>query len=111
MAKRKGKAQTGGTAGATIGYEAELWRMADTYRAWRGEKGAGEYADVPGFCRSVLLEEVRKHGHVLTPVATSAPRCRKTMANRSMRRCGDLSPSSASSRRRRSDSMQPLLKI
>jgi len=67
MAKRKGKAQTGGTAGATIGYEAELWRMADTYRAWRGEKGAGKYADVPGFCRSVPLEEVRKHGHVLTP--------------------------------------------
>ena len=42
-------------------------RIADTYHAWRGEEDAGEYADVPGFCKSATLEEVRKHGHVLTP--------------------------------------------
>ena len=45
----------------------ELTRIAATYHAWRGEKGAGEYADVPGFCKSAALEEIRKHGHVLTP--------------------------------------------
>jgi type I restriction enzyme M protein len=45
----------------------DIARIADTYHAWRGEKGAGEYADVPGFCRSAPLDEVRKHGHVLTP--------------------------------------------
>ena len=28
---------------------------------------AGDYADVPGFCKSATLEEIRKHGHVLTP--------------------------------------------
>ncbi len=45
----------------------DVARIADTYHAWRGEKQAGDYADVPGFCKSALLDEVRKHGHVLTP--------------------------------------------
>jgi len=45
----------------------DIRRIADTYHAWRGEKEAGEYANVPGFCKSATLEEVRKHGHVLTP--------------------------------------------
>ncbi len=34
---------------------------------WRGEKDAGEYVDVPGFCQSAPLDDVRKYGHVLTP--------------------------------------------
>jgi type I restriction enzyme M protein len=45
----------------------DIARIARTYHAWRGEKDAGEYADVPGFCKSATLEEIRKHGHVLTP--------------------------------------------
>ena len=45
----------------------DIARIADTYHAWRGEEGAGYYADEPGFCKSAPLEEVRKHGHVLTP--------------------------------------------
>ena len=44
----------------------DITHVADTYHAWRG-KDSGEYADVPGFCKSATLEEVRKHGHVLTP--------------------------------------------
>ena len=47
--------------------DANIQRIADTYHAWRGEEGAGEYADVAGFCRSAALEDIRKHGHVLTP--------------------------------------------
>ena len=47
--------------------EDDIARIAGTYHAWRGEEGAGEYANVPGFCKSASLEEVRKHGHVLTP--------------------------------------------
>jgi type I restriction enzyme M protein len=45
----------------------DVARIANTYQAWRGEQEAGEYADVPGFCKSAALDEVRKHGHVLTP--------------------------------------------
>ena len=45
----------------------DIARIANTYHAWRGEKGAANYVDVPGFCKAVSLEEVRKHGHVLTP--------------------------------------------
>ncbi|WP_281750176.1 class I SAM-dependent DNA methyltransferase [Thermodesulfomicrobium sp. WS] len=55
----------------------EIQKIADTYHAWRlpaprlrqagGEPGAGEYADIPGFCKSATLDEIRKHGHVLTP--------------------------------------------
>lgn len=47
--------------------DAEIQKIADTYHAWRGEKNAGEYADVAGFCKSATLEEIRKHDHVLTP--------------------------------------------
>ena len=45
----------------------DIARIATTYHAWRGEQDAGEYADIAGFCKSAPLEEVRKHGHVLTP--------------------------------------------
>src|SRR2546426_5108855 len=45
----------------------DVARVAGTYHAWRGEKDAGEYADVPGFCKSATVEEIRKHGHVVTP--------------------------------------------
>lgn len=45
----------------------DIARIAGTYHAWRGENEAGEYADIPGFCKSASLDEIRKHGHVLTP--------------------------------------------
>ena len=45
----------------------DVARIAATYHAWRGDKGAGKYEDVAGFCKSATLEEMRAHGHVLTP--------------------------------------------
>ncbi len=45
----------------------DIARIARTYHAWRGEPDAGAYEDVPGFCKSATMEEIRKHGYVLTP--------------------------------------------
>ena len=52
--------------------DVDIERIASTVAAWRGEAldeggQVGEYADVPGFCRSVTLAEIAEHGHVLTP--------------------------------------------
>lgn len=65
----------------------EVQKIADTYHAWRSNPvGAGlvpaqnlvptqnkgdhkgrPYEDIPGFCKSASMEDIRKHGHVLTP--------------------------------------------
>ncbi|MFZ5873097.1 MAG: type I restriction-modification system subunit M [Bacillota bacterium] len=62
----------------------DIARIAGTYHNWRSEGGGQKlelmqdlapqrtfsytgYHDIPGFCRSVSIEEIRKHGHVLTP--------------------------------------------
>jgi type I restriction enzyme M protein len=45
----------------------DIAKVAGTYHAWRGDKDGGEYADVAGFCKAAKVEDIRKHGHVLTP--------------------------------------------
>lgn len=45
----------------------DIGRIAGVYHAWRGEKDAGAYADLAGFCKTATLGEVQAHGHVLTP--------------------------------------------
>ncbi len=45
--------------------EEDITRIADTYHAWR--KGEDSYADIPGFCYSAALEEIREKKHILTP--------------------------------------------
>ena len=67
----------------------DIRRIASTYHAWRsnpanphpsplplgegdrrsgeGNPAAGAYSDVPGYCRSATLEEIRSHGWILTP--------------------------------------------
>lgn len=47
--------------------DADIQKIAKAYHAWRGEKNAGKYEDIPGFCCSVSLEEIQKQGHILTP--------------------------------------------
>ena len=45
----------------------DIAKIAGTYHAWRGDKGAGKYKDVPGFSMATKLDDIRKHGHILTP--------------------------------------------
>jgi type I restriction enzyme M protein len=45
----------------------EIARIAGTFHAWRGEKGASQYTDIPGFCKGAKAEEIAGHGYVLTP--------------------------------------------
>jgi len=55
--------------------EADIEKISRTVHLWRqnGEvdpadgKEPQEYSDVPGFCRSVTLEEIAENGYVLTP--------------------------------------------
>ncbi|MDR3574274.1 MAG: class I SAM-dependent DNA methyltransferase [Anaerolineaceae bacterium] len=46
----------------------DIAKIADAYHRWRGEKTDNIiYADEAGFCKSVSIEEIRKHDFVLTP--------------------------------------------
>jgi type I restriction enzyme M protein len=56
----------------------DLAKITGTYHAWRGDKsdlpglplfGAGEvqYGDIPGFCKSTNLQDIRDEGYILTP--------------------------------------------
>jgi type I restriction enzyme M protein len=53
----------------------ETQRIAQTYHAWRGSDDllrnphseVREYGDVPGFCKSVITDEVAQQGYILTP--------------------------------------------
>ncbi|HNU24227.1 MAG TPA: class I SAM-dependent DNA methyltransferase [Mesotoga sp.] len=75
--------------------EEDIKRIADTYHTWRGEiasmetgqtllaaeqstienylKESGEreepegYKDIPGFCKTATIDEIRKNGYILTP--------------------------------------------
>jgi type I restriction enzyme M protein len=47
--------------------EEEIVRLGRTYHAWRGEKEAGKYGDMPGFCKSAWIEEIAAQGYILSP--------------------------------------------
>ena len=42
----------------------DVAKIAGVYHAWREGK---DYKDVPGFCKSAKLDEIKGHNHVLTP--------------------------------------------
>ena len=43
----------------------DIARIAGAYHGWRDDADA--YEDLAGFCKSAPLDEVGRHGHVLTP--------------------------------------------
>jgi len=43
----------------------DIAKVVDTYRHWQNKTDG--YADVPGFCKSVDLKEIREKDYVLTP--------------------------------------------
>jgi len=45
----------------------DIQNIAGTYHSWRGDANSGKYEDVAGSCRDAPLDEIRTHGHVLTP--------------------------------------------
>ena len=42
----------------------DIAKVADTFHAWKQGEG---YEDMPGFCKSASLNDIRKHDYVLTP--------------------------------------------
>ncbi len=49
--------------------QADIATIAGAYRAWRGTESAGDdtYVDVPGFCASVAIADIKTAGYPLTP--------------------------------------------
>jgi type I restriction enzyme M protein len=43
----------------------DVQQITHVYHSWRGE--GGEYDDVRGFCKSVPLDDIKKHDYILTP--------------------------------------------
>ena len=45
----------------------EIWHVATTYRAWRGDPGFEDFRDSPGFARAATLDCVQYHRYALVP--------------------------------------------
>jgi len=43
----------------------DIAKITSTYHTWRGK--GGRYKDETGFCKSAKLDDIRKHGYILTP--------------------------------------------
>ena len=69
----------------------DIAQIAGTYHAWRGDKGAGEYATCPASARAPRWTTSASTATCSRRAATSAPRPPRTTASRSRRRCSGSS--------------------
>jgi len=47
--------------------EEDIAKIANAYHAWRGDESKRDYEDIPGFCKTATIEEIKSHIYVLTP--------------------------------------------
>ena len=47
--------------------DGDIAKIADTYHHWRGKGWQEKYKNIPGFCKSANIQEIRKNNHILTP--------------------------------------------
>lgn len=45
----------------------DIAKIANTYHNWRGKEHEEKYKDVPGFCKTANIQQIRKNNYVLTP--------------------------------------------
>jgi len=47
--------------------DSDIHHIAETYHYWRSLEWEQTYKDVPGFCKSAGIDEIRKNNYILTP--------------------------------------------
>lgn len=47
--------------------KSEIELIADTYKSWRKKDSERKYKDIPGFCKSSSIDEIRYHKYALVP--------------------------------------------
>jgi len=61
--------------------DADIQKIAATYHAWRGEKDAGKYADIPGFAKALPWKKSASTTMCSPPAAMSALQPPRTTAS------------------------------
>lgn len=45
----------------------DISTISETYHNWRGKEYQEKYKDIPGYCKSANIQEIRKNNYILTP--------------------------------------------